>query len=70
MNIDIEIYSYTDGNNVVHLISDNKEDFDILFLDIDMPILRVWRLQKKFEIRMLKSCWFLFPHMSSMYLSL
>ena len=37
MNIDIEIYSYTDGNNVVHLISDNKEDFDILFLDIDMP---------------------------------
>ena len=53
MNIDIEIYSYTDGNNVVHLISDNKEDFDILFLDIDMPNTSGMEVAKKSSLSIL-----------------
>lgn len=37
LNIPIETYLYTDGNKVVDLISSGEEDFDVLFLDIDMP---------------------------------
>lgn len=37
LNVTIETYPYIDGNKVVDLIYNNKEDFDILFLDIDMP---------------------------------
>ena len=37
LNVTIETYPYTDGNKVVDLIYNNKENFDILFLDIDMP---------------------------------
>ncbi len=37
LNITIETYLYMDGNEVVDLICNNKEEFDILFLDIDMP---------------------------------
>lgn len=36
LNITIEVYPYMDGKKVLELI-ENKEDFDILFLDIDMP---------------------------------
>lgn len=37
LNIKIETYIYNDGNKVLDLIYNEKEDFDILFLDIDMP---------------------------------
>jgi DNA-binding LytR/AlgR family response regulator len=37
MNYSIEVYPYSDGNRVVDLICNKKENFDILFLDIDMP---------------------------------
>lgn len=37
LNIKIETYIYNDGNKVLDLIYNDKEDFDILFLDIDMP---------------------------------
>lgn len=37
LNIEIETYVYNNGNKIVDLICKDKEDFDILFLDIDMP---------------------------------
>lgn len=37
LNIKISTSAYDDGNKVLDLICKNKEDFDILFLDIDMP---------------------------------
>ena len=37
LDIDVETYPYTDGERIVELICDEKENFDILFLDIDMP---------------------------------
>lgn len=33
----VEVYTYNKGIDVVKLICDKKEDFDILLLDIDMP---------------------------------
>ena len=47
LNITIETYLYTDGNKVVDLIYNNKEDFDILFLDIDMPDISGLEVAKK-----------------------
>ena len=47
LNITIETYLYTDGNKVVNLIYNNKEDFDILFLDIDMPNISGLEVAKK-----------------------
>ena len=47
LNITIETYLYTDGNKVVDLIYNNKEDFDILFLDIDMPNISGLEVAKK-----------------------
>lgn len=46
LNITIEIYPYTDSKSVVDLI-DNKEDFDILFLDIDLPDISGLEVAKK-----------------------
>lgn len=36
-NIDIKTQLYQDGKQVIDTISKNKEQYDILFLDIDMP---------------------------------
>lgn len=47
LNITIETYLYTDGKKVVDLIYNNKEDFDILFLDIDMPNISGLEVAKK-----------------------
>lgn len=47
LNIMIETYLYTDGNKVVDLICNNKENFDILFLDIDMPDISGLEVAKK-----------------------
>lgn len=47
LNIAIETYLYTDGNKVVDLIYNDKEDFDILFLDIDMPDISGLEVAKK-----------------------
>ncbi len=47
LNITIETYPYTDGSEVVDLICNNKEDFDILFLDIDMPNVSGLEVAKK-----------------------
>lgn len=33
----VEVYTYNKGTDIVKLICDKKEDFDILLLDIDMP---------------------------------
>lgn len=47
LNITIETYPYMDGSEVVDLICNNKEDFDILFLDIDMPNISGLEVAKK-----------------------
>ena len=47
LNITIETYLYMDGNKVFDLIYNNKEDFDILFLDIDMPDISGLEVAKK-----------------------
>lgn len=47
LNITIETYLYMDGNEVVDLICNNKEEFDILFLDIDMPNISGLEVAKK-----------------------
>ena len=47
LNITIETYPYMNGNKVVDLIYNNKEDFDILFLDIDMPNISGLEVAKK-----------------------
>lgn len=47
LNITIETYLYMDGNEVVDLICNSKEDFDILFLDIDMPNISGLEVSKK-----------------------
>ena len=51
LSITIEVYCYRDGNNIVDLICDNKEDFDILFLDIDMPEISGLEVAKKIRER-------------------
>lgn len=47
LKITIETYPYKDGNKVVELICSSKEDFDILFLDIDMPNITGLEVAKK-----------------------
>ena len=47
LNITIEIESFKNGNKVVDLISNNKEHFDILYLDIDMPDISGLKVAKK-----------------------
>ena len=47
LNITIETYMYADGNKVVDLIYNDKEDVDILFLDIDMPYISGLEVAKK-----------------------
>ena len=47
MDITIETYLYTDGNKVIDLVCNNKEHFDILFLDIDMPDISGLEVAKK-----------------------
>lgn len=69
LNIAIETYLYTDGNKVVDLIYNDKEDFDILFLDIDMPDISGLEVQKNFERKDRILFLFLFLHMSSMFLT-
>lgn len=47
LNIAIETYLYTDGNKIVDLICNQKEDFHILFLDIDMSGISGLEVAKK-----------------------
>ncbi|MBD5134741.1 MAG: response regulator transcription factor [Lachnospiraceae bacterium] len=47
LKITIETFPYSDENKVVDLIYNNKEDFDILFLDIDMPNISGLEVAKK-----------------------
>lgn len=47
LNIEIETYVYNNGNKIVDLICKDKEDFDILFLDIDMPDISGLEIAKK-----------------------
>ncbi|WP_370774978.1 LytR/AlgR family response regulator transcription factor [Anaerobutyricum hallii] len=47
LNIEIETYVYNNGNKIVDLICKDKEDFDILFLDIDMPDISGLEVAKK-----------------------
>lgn len=47
LNITIEIYSYNSGDTVANLICNNKEHFDILYLDIDMPGMSGLNVAKK-----------------------
>ena len=48
LNIKISTSAYDDGNKVLDLICKNKEDFDILFLDIDIS---------HFDFNKICSCW-------------
>lgn len=70
LNITIETYLYMDGNEVVDLICNNKEEFDILFLDIDMPNISGLEVAKKYETQGLILYLFLFLHTNSMCLNL
>lgn len=47
LKITIETFPYADGNRVVDLVLNNKEDLDILFLDIDMPDISGLEVAKK-----------------------
>lgn len=47
LNIKISTSAYDDGNKVLDLICKNKENFDILFLDIDMPGISGLEIAKK-----------------------
>ena len=47
LSIPIEVYSYTNGFKIIDLIYNNKENFDILFLDIDMPNISGLEIAKK-----------------------
>ena len=37
LNVEIETHLYTDGNDMLELMKKNKDYFDVVFLDIDMP---------------------------------
>ena len=37
LNVEIETHLYTDGNDMLELMKNNKDYFDVVFLDIDMP---------------------------------
>ena len=37
LNVEIETHLYTDGNDMLGLMKNNKDYFDVVFLDIDMP---------------------------------
>lgn len=47
LKIEIETYAYNEGNKVLDLIYNKKGDFDILFLDIDMPDISGLEVAKK-----------------------
>lgn len=47
LKITIETYPYMDGKKVVDLLQNKKEEFDILFLDIDMPNVSGLEVAKK-----------------------
>lgn len=47
LKIEIETYTYHNGNQILDLIYNEKEDFDILFLDIDMPDVSGLEVAKK-----------------------
>lgn len=47
LKIEIETYAYHNGNKILDLIYNEKEDFDILFLDIDMPDVSGLEVAKK-----------------------
>ena len=47
LNIEIETYFYNKGKKVLDFIYNEKEDFDILFLDIDMPDISGLEVAKK-----------------------
>lgn len=47
LKIEMEICAYNDGNKVVDMICNDKEDFDILLLDIDMPDISGLEVAKK-----------------------
>ena len=37
LNVEIETHLYTDGNDMLGQMKNNKDYFDVVFLDIDMP---------------------------------
>ena len=47
LKIEIETYAYKEGKKVLDLIYNEKEDFDVLFLDIDMPDVSGLEVAKK-----------------------
>lgn len=47
LKIEIDIYAYQNGKRVLDLIYNEKEDFGILFLDIDMPDVSGLEVAKK-----------------------
>ena len=63
LKIEIETYAYKEGKKVLDLIYNEKEDFDVLFLDIDMPDVSGLEVAKKLRQK------HLFQHMNSMCLN-
>lgn len=49
LKIEIETYAYKEGKKVLDLIYNEKEDFDVLFLDIDMPDVSGLEVAKKIK---------------------
>lgn len=47
IGISIETYLYTDGKRIIELLLKNNEDIQILFLDIDMPVITGLDVAKK-----------------------
>lgn len=69
LDIDVETYPYTDGERIVELICDEKENFDILFLDIDMPNISGLEVAEKIRKSKSEVILILFLHMNNMFLS-
>ena len=70
LNIEIETYFYNKGKKVLDFIYNEKEDFDILFLDIDMPDISGLEVAKKLRQKKFRyHINFLFQHMNSMCLN-
>lgn len=47
LKIEIETYAYNEGKKILDFIYNEKKDFDILFLDIDMPDVSGLEVAKK-----------------------
>ena len=69
LKIEIETYAYKEGKKVLDLIYNEKEDFDVLFLDIDMPDVSGLEVAKKLRQKHLDIILIFISDMNSMCLN-